>query len=304
MKVSVIIPTYNGGHKISGVLDALKDQSFKDFELIVVVDGSTDNTLEVLEKYKKVFSNLKIIYQKNSGRAIVRNKGAREANGDLLIFFDDDMLPTKNCIKLHLEHHKKKQGTILTGAQIDKSGDTDILKYKAHLSIKWSIPLQKVQGSPLGKENLFITAANFSILKKIFIKLKGFDEQLTDAEDFDMAVRALKAGIQLYYNHKAFAWHCDIINGASYIRRLRQYREAHLQLQSLKPDLFKGFLIHKPIQPLGIKKIGFLFFTNRFWINFLDGSMLQKLLPQFLRYKLYDFITTANGVFFPERIKL
>ena len=119
--VSVIIPTFNGAHKLANIFKALKAQTFSDFELVVVVDGSNDNTKEVLDQYKKEFQNCKVIYQQNGGRAKVRNAGAKEAGGDLLIFFDDDMLPEPDCVAIHFQHHEKFSGSILMGTQIDRS---------------------------------------------------------------------------------------------------------------------------------------------------------------------------------------
>jgi glycosyltransferase involved in cell wall biosynthesis len=82
MKVSVIISTYNGAHKISDLLDNLVKQTIRDFEVIVVIDGSTDNTLSVVESYMNSFATIRTIWQKNSGRSKVRNQGAKEAVGE------------------------------------------------------------------------------------------------------------------------------------------------------------------------------------------------------------------------------
>jgi glycosyltransferase involved in cell wall biosynthesis len=110
MKVSVIIPTYNGAHKLSNLLDALLGQSYSDFEVVVVVDGSTDNTLEVLNRYEQKFSHLKTLIQDNQGRSKVRNRGVEHSTGDLLIFYDDDMVPFPDSVKRHLQFHENHHG--------------------------------------------------------------------------------------------------------------------------------------------------------------------------------------------------
>jgi glycosyltransferase involved in cell wall biosynthesis len=305
MFVSVIVPTYNGAEKLPGILKALSQQSFKDYELIVVIDGSTDNTIEILEKWQNQILSFKTITQQNKGRACVRNAGARAASGDLLIFFDDDMIPNIDCIEQHIKHHQYFSNSILTGSQIDIElpSQTDIQKYKAYLSRRWTEPILSFHQKPLDKPNLFITAANFSISKSLFIDLGGFDEQLTDAEDFDFAIKAYKRGIALYYKNEVFAHHNDQVSCESYIKRNRQYIAAHKKLAALKPWIIKeGF--REPLKtPKGWRKIIYQFFCSKKWVQLVDKDFF-KILPRWVRYRLYDLIISANGVFFPEKVSL
>ena len=90
MKTSIIIPMYNESKYISRCLDSLKNQTYKDFELILIDDGSKDNTIVIAKWYDKDF-NLTILQQKNSGPWTARNRWAREAKWDILIFVDADM---------------------------------------------------------------------------------------------------------------------------------------------------------------------------------------------------------------------
>ena len=87
-KVSVIIPTYNYGQYIEKAIDSVLAQSYQDFEIIVVDDGSTDNTGTIIEtKYK---DKVKYIFQENKGAAAARNRAAKEAKGKYLSFLDAD----------------------------------------------------------------------------------------------------------------------------------------------------------------------------------------------------------------------
>lgn len=306
MLVSIIIPTYNGAQKLPHIIKAIQEQSSQPEEVIVIVDGSTDNSVSVLHKLQKDYDKIKVVKQENKGRAAVRNKGAYEAKGELLLFFDDDMLPTNNCVCQHLLHHQTISGTILTGAQID-IGDksrSDLQQYKSYLSYKWSKPLQKEKLEPLTDTEIFITASNFSISSKTFNQLNGFDERLTDAEDYDLAVRAFEKAIPLYFSEKAFAWHDDKITVKSYINRLRQYQKAHEKLAELKPQLYKKGNKFDALKPKGFRKVLFSFLAYSFWVRFIEQENILKLLPKKVRYKLYDIIITANGVYFPEKVRL
>jgi glycosyltransferase involved in cell wall biosynthesis len=86
---SVIIPAYNSGKLIKEAIESVLSQSFRDFELIVVDDGSTDGTLRNLAGYS---GNIQVIFQKNSGAGTARNKGAEVAKGEYLVFLDHDDL--------------------------------------------------------------------------------------------------------------------------------------------------------------------------------------------------------------------
>lgn len=295
MDVSVIIPTYNGAHKITGVLRALEKQHYSGFEVVVVVDGSTDNTVNLLEREKFSFASFHVVVQQNKGRAAVRNAGAEKATGELLVFFDDDMLPAPACLSAHIAHHRLLPRSILTGAQIDVDGTTDIQRYKKFLAEKWTRPLLIYKGKSLPREHIYMTAANFSISKALFAELGGFDEELSDAEDFDLAMRAYHKGIPLYYDHSAYAEHRDPITCASYIKRQRQYREAHQKLKELKPELYADYKPGSMLQPKGIKRIIWSIFAGKYWVRTVDHFNWLKIFPQRLRYRMYDVIIMAGS---------
>ncbi|KKR25761.1 MAG: putative glycosyltransferase [Microgenomates group bacterium GW2011_GWC1_39_7b] len=98
MKVSVIIPAYNEQASIAACLQSLQNQSFKDLEIIVVDDGSTDKTFDVLSKFKMQSSKFKILDQNHEGAGMARNLGVKNATGKILVFVDADMVFDKEFI--------------------------------------------------------------------------------------------------------------------------------------------------------------------------------------------------------------
>ena len=114
VKYSFIVPVYNTKKYLKKCLDSLIKQTFKDFEIIIVNDGSTDNSMEIIEKYKNKYSNIKVIEQQNQGLSLARNNGVKKTSGEYILFIDSDDYIEKDLLK-----------------QIDKNiGNADVLRFQ------------------------------------------------------------------------------------------------------------------------------------------------------------------------------
>jgi len=296
--ISVIIPTYNGQNKVVNALKSLENQSVKNFEVIVVIDGSKDNTEAILKKQTFNLASLKIIVQENKGRSGSRNRGVKNSEADLLLFLDDDMRLEFYGVEKHIKSQYIKFNMILVGNQLEDFSvmKTDFQKYKGYLSRKWGNDVENRK--PLSKDKFFLTAANCSIKKDLFYQLGEFDEQLTDAEDYDLGKRAVDNNVDIYFDNSIIGWHDDFVTCKSYIKRQQQYKMAHQKLKELYPNRFeKNQYDYKEAK--GIKRIIYWFFAGIFWVNIIDKFNFLRIIPQKLRYKIYDIIVTANTVHFP-----
>lgn len=305
MTVSVIIPTYNGAHKILTAIRAVASQQLQPDEILVVIDGSTDNTDEVIRSAGQELKRLRVIRQNNQGRAAVRNTGAAHATMDLLVFLDDDMKPEPDWLGIHLRHHQSSPGSILTASAVDLpvTDGPDYQKYRSALSAHWANDLRRFDGHPLPKDKVFITAANFSIPRQLFNTIGGFDSILNDGEDYDFAVRATRLRIPIHYNSAACAWHCERFTCAYSIKRTRGYYEAGRILLQARPEIYEPIFSHRKTMNQSFKARLFKVFCDRFWIDSIDRDA-WTWLPRKLRYKLYDLVLTANGIYFPEKVHI
>ena len=181
-KVSVIIPTYNREDFISETIQSVLEQTYKDFEVIVVDDGSTDNTQKKLE----VFGNkIQVIEQKNSERAIARNKGIKNAKGDYIAFVDSDDIWLKDKLKRQVEFLDNNKEFILVynpSFRINEKGQ----KIKAAQR-----QLKGYSGNVFEKLLFrnFIVSATPLIKRAIFEKTTGFETNYIPYEDWEFWIR-------------------------------------------------------------------------------------------------------------------
>ncbi len=305
MKTSIIIPTYNGVHKIMGVLHSITTQTVQPDEVIVMIDGSTDGTAEIIKTEQLALPGFRIIEQANGGRAQVRNNGAKIAIGELLLFIDDDMVASPDWLKAHKFHHELYPNTLLTGREEDykETIKNDFHAFQLWQHRRWTTFefTDENAGTSRQLKDPYITASNFSIRRDVFFSLNGFDERLRDAEDYDLAVRAKEKGLPIYYNYEALAYNNELDNNncLKTVKRQRQYASANRQLRKFKPDLYKNYTIRGEYKPNIIKKTFFKLVCSKWWINSVDKGY-WRWLPQKLRFKLYDIIITANGSLYPE----
>lgn len=299
-EVSVIIPTYNGRHKIGKILKSLKEQSFKDFDTIVIIDGSTDDTDAYLKSKDWGRIQLKIENQDNQGRAKVRNNGAEHASGEFLIFLDDDMLPGSKCIEAHVNLLRKEEKSLSAGRAIEHVSDssTGFQKFRLELAGKWENNLLSAS-MPLDDKNLFLAAANFGIRRQDFKKLRGFDEELKDAEDLEFARRAFWEGFKIFYNKDAIATHNDEMTCKNYILRLREYKNSHQQLALMRKPYLENCI--PSYQSSLIKRILYFPFSAPFWVAVIDRYKPIRIFPKSMRYKFYFLVVIALSYHFSSR---
>jgi len=138
--ISIIIPTHNRSHDLKMCINnILKQKINEELELIIVDDGSTDQTKKIVMSLCKKHKHLKYLRQDNKGPAAARNLGAKIAKGDIICFTDDDCIPDKDWIKSVLRAHKKNRTVQVIGGltRVDKNNRTGfITQHLTNSSIK------------------------------------------------------------------------------------------------------------------------------------------------------------------------
>lgn len=130
MLYSIIIPLYNKAHTIKETLDHVINQTVSDYEIVIVNDGSTDNSLQILSQYEG-YKNIRVISQANAGVSVARNTGIKEAKGDWLCFLDaDDLWDIKYLerVKFAIENNPNSK-YILVGRKVVNISDGSVVQF-------------------------------------------------------------------------------------------------------------------------------------------------------------------------------
>ena len=136
MKISIIVPVYNGEKYLERCLNSLVNQTYKNIEIIVVNDGSIDNSLNILNDYKKKDNRFIIINKKNEGQAIARNIGINHSSGDYILFVDcDDYIDLGMIENLYRIAQKEKADIVVCNLEtINDIGKRDIILGFSHIT--------------------------------------------------------------------------------------------------------------------------------------------------------------------------
>jgi len=179
MFFSIIIPTYNRAHLITKTLDSIKNQTFKDFEVLIIDDGSTDNTFAVVEPYLN--EHFQYFKKENAERATARNFGTQLSIGEYICWFDSDDIMYSN----HLEEAKKvidsnnTPSVIALPFEIKNTNDVVLNKYYYNNNIN----SQLYKGNPFACNPVFVERT--IALKNPFNEIRA----LSGSEDYELWLR-------------------------------------------------------------------------------------------------------------------
>jgi GT2 family glycosyltransferase len=209
------------------------------------------------------------------------------------------MIPTPDSVARHVEFHRQHPNAIVTGntPQDMHMPIGDFNRYRIALSEKWTKHFPD-HVFKFGSDNFFMTAANCSIPLTVFTMLGGFDEKFRDAEDQELAIRASKANVGLYFDKQNIAWHHETVSCRAYILRLRQYASAHDQLEQKYGS--ESYRSEKAVEHSRQKQWIYSFLARPFLVRIIDSYTVFKIVPRRWRYRLYDAVTHALSQVHPE----
>ncbi|MBZ8182199.1 glycosyltransferase [Oscillatoria salina] len=266
--ISVIVPAFNAEKTIQETINSVINQTFSNFELIIINDGSQDSTLEILESIKD--PRIKIFSYPNAGAAVSRNRGFAKAVGEYIAFLDADDLWTPDKLEAQLSALQATPEAAVAYSWSDCIDETSkFLRPGGHISINGNAYAKLLMVDIL--EN----GSNPLIHRQAFIEVGGFDESLQAGQDWDLYLRlAAKYHFvtvprsQILYRISANSMSADVwrLETASLQLISRAYSKAPSSLQKLKKyslgNIYKYLTVKaiegNPERKKGIAAIRFL----------------------------------------------
>jgi glycosyltransferase involved in cell wall biosynthesis len=182
--LSVVVPAFNEEKFLPKCLESLRNQDFKDFEIIVVDNNSTDKTAEIAKKFGVI-----LVSEENQGVAFARNKGAKVAKGEILVFTDADTILPKDWLSRISKEFKEDEDLIAFGGSCEFYSGPISAKIASRFLLPIFLFLDKFFS---GGWNLM--GCNMAIKREAFLKVGGFNINLKINEDVEISYRLRKIG--------------------------------------------------------------------------------------------------------------
>ncbi len=270
-KYSIIIPVYNRPEEIDELLESLIRQTYSDFEVIVVEDGSDIKCDKNIEKYIHEL-DIRYLYKKNEGQGFARNFGYRHAAGDYYIVFDSDCLIP--------EHYLEKVENHLNVHKLDAYGGPD----RAHESfspiqkaINYSMTSVFTTGGTRGRKKrlgaFHPRSFNMGISPEVFKKTGGYIIPCK-GEDIEFSIRIIRSGFKTGLIPEAYVWHKRRTSWRQFYNQLEFFGKARINIARFYPDQLKPIHFFPMLFVLGLLAMvvllpifpGLSFFLSGFYL--------------------------------------
>ncbi len=262
MFYSIIIPLYNRPNEIKELLESLSEQTYTNFEVIVVEDGSLISSQEIVDRYSNSFA-LDYFQKENSGPGLTRNYGAEQAKGEYFLFFDSDCIIPSTYLELVNESLKNNYLDSFGGPDKSHPSFTDVQK-----AINYSMTSIFTTGGIRGnKKHLGIfhpRSFNMGISRIAFESLDGFSS-LRFGEDIDFSTRIINKGYKTGLIVEAFVYHKRRTNFTRFFRQVFNSGIARINLYKRHPSSLQ--FVH--------------FFPAAFTFGLFSAIVLSFVLPKY-----------------------
>ena len=239
MKYSIIVPVFNRPDEVDELLESLLSQEEKDFEVIIVEDGSKVPCKKVCDKYANRLE-LHYYYKDNSGPGQSRNYGAERAKGDYLLILDSDVVLPKGYIRAVSEELNREPADAFGGPDCAHESFTDTQKAISY-SMTSFFTTGGIRGGKKKLDKFYPRSFNMGIRRDVYQELGGFSK-MRFGEDIDFSIRIFKAGKRCRLFPEAWVWHKRRTDFRKFWKQVYNSGIARINLYKKYPDSLK--LVH------------------------------------------------------------
>lgn len=236
MRYSFIIPLYNRPDELRELLESLTEQTIQDFEVIVVEDGSSVPSAEVIAAYQeRLFGQLRYIVTPNGGPSKARNRGAKEATGEYLIILDSDVVLPAGYLQA-VDSFLSARPVDAFGGPDAASPDFSPVQQAINYAMTSPLTTGGIRGGSAGAMEKFKPRSfNLGCRRERYEALHGFDEAMRFGEDIDFSLRLLESGAEVALIPEAYVYHKRRVDFRKFFKQVHNSGIARIHLETRHP---------------------------------------------------------------------
>lgn len=262
-KYSIIIPVYNRIDEVDDLLNSLAAQKCKDFEVIIVEDGSTNPCNEIVASYSDKI-DIKYYFKDNEGRSIARNYGMERSSGDYLIFFDSDCVIPPDYFAVLTQSLEKSPVDCFGGPDAAHESFSNTQK-AINYSMTSFLTTGGIRGGKVQLEKFTPRTFNMGFSREVYDKVGGFREMFS--EDIDMSTRIRNAGFGISLIRAAYVYHKRRVNMKLFARQVYVFGMSRITLKLLYPESLKLVHLLPAVFVIGSLALIFLSIFVSWWFS-------------------------------------
>ena len=239
MKYSFIIPVYNRPDEVDELLDSLTKQSLRDFEVVVVEDGSSVSCKDVVDKYASLL-NIHYYSKPNSGPGQTRNYGVERANGEYMLILDSDCILPETYLEEVEKELNRKEADAFGGPDCAHESFSDVQK-AINYAMTSFFTTGGIRGGKKKMDKFYPRSFNMGVRKDVYQALGGFSK-MRFGEDIDFSIRIFKKGYKCRLFPEAWVWHKRRTDLKKFFKQVHNSGIARINLYKKYPESLK--LVH------------------------------------------------------------
>lgn len=294
---SIIVPIYNVEKYLKECLDSILNQTFKDFELILINDGSTDNSGEIANEYSKKYNNIKIIHKENGGLSSSRNAGVKISSGEYLLFIDsDDLLANTQSLSNIVPYLDNNDLILLKFEKLyfDKSIVPVIKEINEEFR---NIKIENMITSLINTNCFVSSACNKCINKNYFTINNLFFREGIFSEDVDWSIRLLLSVRSISFSNYPYYLYRQSREGSISTTVNNKHIEDYCNSINLSLDLINNSNVSFERQKSILNFLAYQYMVIMAYYPEIEGNILKselKKLGYLLNYDAYKKVRIIN----------
>jgi len=267
MRYSIIVPVFNRPDEVDELLESLSNQTLKEFEVIIVEDGSVKTCKDVCDKYADILV-LHYYFKENSGPGQSRNYGAERANGDYLLILDSDVVLPEGYLQAVEDTLRQNPTEAFGGPDAAHPSFTPVQKAISY-SMTSFFTTGGIRGGKTKLDKFYPRSFNMGIRRDVYLQLGGFSK-MRFGEDIDFSYRIVEAGYKPQLFPDAWVWHKRRTDFRKFFRQVYNSGIARINLEKRHPGTMKLVHLLPTVFTVGIIGLILISAVGRALMHYVD----------------------------------